>query len=325
MNELIETPRVSPTPRRLTDAEFQGLAAIPPEVEWFANIRNPNTKAAYERDVKDFAAFVGVQTPEDFRNVTRAHVIAWRDTLEQAQREAATIRRKLSALSSLYTFLSEKNAVTYNPVIGVTRPKEGANQGKTPAISDAQARALLEAADTRTLMGKRDKAMVSVFLYHAIREDELVKLRIKDISERQGIKHLTIRGKGEKIRYIPASPLSLRLIEDYLAEADHRDDKDGALFRPTRNNRSQETNKPLSGRHVRHVIAQYGEKVGITAAVEGFCVHALRATAITNALEHQADIAKVQEWAGHNNIATTRLYDRRETRPEDSPTYRVRY
>ena len=51
----------------------------------------------------------------------------------------------------------------------------------------------------------------------------------------------------------------------------------------------------------------------------------LRATAATNALDHQADIAKVQEWLGHANIATTRIYDHRRTRPEDSPTFKVVY
>ena len=53
--------------------------------------------------------------------------------------------------------------------------------------------------------------------------------------------------------------------------------------------------------------------------------HALRATAATNTLDHQADIAKVQEWFGHANIATTRIYDHRRTRPEDSPTFKVAY
>jgi integrase/recombinase XerD len=53
--------------------------------------------------------------------------------------------------------------------------------------------------------------------------------------------------------------------------------------------------------------------------------HALRATSAPNALDHQADIAKVQEWLGHANIATTRIYDRRKTRPEDSPTVKVNY
>jgi site-specific recombinase XerD len=53
--------------------------------------------------------------------------------------------------------------------------------------------------------------------------------------------------------------------------------------------------------------------------------HALRATAATNALDHQADIAKVQEWLGHASISTTRIYDRRRTRAQDSPTFKVVY
>ncbi len=63
------------------------------------------------------------------------------------------------------------------------------------------------------------------------------------------------------------------------------------------------------------------------SSVLGFKIgaHALRGTAATNALDHQADIAKVQEWLGHANIATTRIYDHRKTQPEDSPTFKVSY
>ncbi|MDI1292978.1 MAG: site-specific integrase [Methylobacter sp.] len=46
-----------------------------------------------------------------------------------------------------------------------------------------------------------------------------------------------------------------------------------------------------------------------TLDTHGFCVHSLRATAATNALEHKADIAKVQKWLGYANISTTRLYE----------------
>ena len=51
----------------------------------------------------------------------------------------------------------------------------------------------------------------------------------------------------------------------------------------------------------------------------------MRATAATNVLEPGADIAKVQEWLGHADISTTRLYDKRGSRPEGSPTLKVRY
>jgi integrase len=64
------------------------------------------------------------------------------------------------------------------------------------------------------------------------------------------------------------------------------------------------------------MVQHYATRVGVN--IEGFGAHSLRATtAATNALD--------QEWLGHANIATTRLYDRRKTRPEDSPTFKVRY
>jgi hypothetical protein len=64
--------------RLLTAARFQQLAEVPPEVEWFANIDNPRTRRAYRTDLHDFMSFVDIATPEEFRTVTRPHIIAWR-------------------------------------------------------------------------------------------------------------------------------------------------------------------------------------------------------------------------------------------------------
>ena len=78
-----------------------------------------------------------------------------------------------------------------------------------------------------------------------------------------------------------------------------------------KNNSTRTRAKPLSPASVyRNIVQHYGRPVGITTDVQGVCVHSLRATAATNALEHQADIAKVQEWLGHANVSTTRLYDK---------------
>ena len=66
------------------------------------------------------------------------------------------------------------------------------------------------------------------------------------------------------------------------------------------------------GRGIYKMVKHYAKRVGVN--IEGFGAHSLRATAATNALDHEADIAKVQEWLGHANIATTRLYDRRTAR-----------
>jgi len=77
--------------RALTAAEFRGLAAVPPELEWFANLPNPRTRCAYQQDVRDFTACVGITRPEDFRTVTCAHLIAWRKDLETRQLAPKTV------------------------------------------------------------------------------------------------------------------------------------------------------------------------------------------------------------------------------------------
>jgi integrase/recombinase XerD len=71
------------------------------------------------------------------------------------------------------------------------------------------------------------------------------------------------------------------------------------------------------------VLHQHAKAAGLDFA--RFGPHALRATAATNALDRGADLGKVQEWLGHANASITRLYDRRRSRLEDSPTFRVAY
>src|ERR1700747_2122144 len=92
------------------------------------------------------------------------------------------------------------------------------------------------------------------------------------------------------------------------------------VFRPVTNNRTGELDRALDPASVyRNIVLKYGLETGVSARVNGLCVHSLRATAATNALTHEADIAKVQEWLGHANVSNTPLYDRRKTRPGDSP------
>jgi len=121
MTPTLPTPAL--LPRTLSMAQFQTLAEVPPEIEWFANLTNANTRRAYRKDIKDFMAFAGLRQAAQFREVTRAHVIAWREQLVGQELTNDTIRRKLAALSSLYAYLCDRNAVLHNPVLGVKRPR----------------------------------------------------------------------------------------------------------------------------------------------------------------------------------------------------------
>jgi hypothetical protein len=95
----------------------------------------------------------------------------------------------------------------------VRRPKVETSEGKTPAIGDHQVRDLLVAPGKETSTGeetikeKRDRAILSMLLYHALRREERCKLTVKDFKyERRGVAHLKVSGKGQKTRYLPLNP-----------------------------------------------------------------------------------------------------------------------
>lgn len=305
---------------QLPAARFVALAEMPPENEWFANLANTGTRRVYEPVIRDFMRFHGITTQQEFRTVTRAHVLAWRDDLHSRKLAAATIRRHLASLSSLFDYLCEKNAVTHNPVDGVKRPPIESYKGKTPALGDDQARRLLDFPAGDSLKDKRDRALLATLLYHGLRRSELCKLKVRDAKQqRRGVTHLKISGKGGKTRFVPLHPAASGFIADYLETAGHGDDDAGALFRPLHHSRG-DSEHSLTPDGVYKLVREYSTTLGFAVGA-----HSLRSTAATNALEHGADLAEVQQMLGHANIATTRLYDQRDSRPEQSPVFKVRY
>ena len=143
--------------RLLTADEFQRLSDIPPEGERFKNLCNAHTRRAYKNAIKAFILFTCIKRPEEFRDVLRAHVIAWRDELGERTSadggalSGTTIRHRMVALSSLFQYLCDKSAVTHNPVKKVKRPKVENEEDKTPALRDHQVRKLLAASDEKSL------------------------------------------------------------------------------------------------------------------------------------------------------------------------------
>ncbi|MGA8447580.1 MAG: site-specific integrase [Roseiarcus sp.] len=146
-------------------------------------------------------------------------------------------------------------------------------------MADHQARKLLEAPQADNIRSKRDRAILSTLLFHALRREELTKLKVKDFRHvRKGVPHLKVSGKGGKTRYLPLHPGTNGLINDYL---------DGALFRPLRNNATGRLDKAITPDGIYKLVRAYSAALGFEIGE-----HALRATAATNALDHQADIAK---------------------------------
>lgn len=105
---------------------------FPPELEW---LPNPKTRRAYKINVAEFIALPGCAASPSCAPLATP-VIAWRNDLKKRELATSSIRRKLSALSALFDYLCEHNAVSGNPVDGVKRPIANGNEGSIPALGE---------------------------------------------------------------------------------------------------------------------------------------------------------------------------------------------
>ena len=159
------------------------------------------------------------------------------------------------------------------------RPKVETNEGKTPALGDAQARLLLKLPVGEGIQQLRDRALLSVLFHHGLRCEEVCSLTVSSMHRRRGVPHLRVRGKGGKVRNFPLHPGTHELLLDYLEASGHAQHNEGALFRPIRNNRTGTVERPLSPDGVYKIMRGYSARLGVPSSP-----HVARATAATNAL-----------------------------------------
>ena len=298
---------------------------MPAEVEWFQNLDSLNTSASYQVDLRNFMKFLGIEQAEEFREVTRAHVIAWRDDLSGKDLAPATIRRKLSAVSSLFEYLCDKNLVTHNPVAGVKRPKKESGAGKTPVLSDADTLLVLNAPEPDSIIGRRDRAILALGAYDGLRVSEVCALTVKDLVRIQGMTHLKLKRKGQKEQMLVLAPIAESRINEYLALTGHDADPSRPLFLAVRSN-SQENRdryRHLDRDTLNLMVKRHAKAQGVYT--HGLSFHSLRATAATKANEIGGDMKAVQEMMGHSSVATTEGYCRNRYDGEKSAVLKVNY
>ena len=184
---------------------------------YLANFLSDRTREAYEADFKDFGKFVaekfgGFSHPRD---VTKTHVIAYRDYLREKY-SPTSINRKMSALSSLFRELQGARIVDINPVEGVKRPQSIARRPRL-GFTDEEVNRILDSHEATTLQGLNTKAVLSFLLYTGCRISEALAVRVSDIEDRGNLKVVVIRGKGDKIRTLPLHPKLLKTLLELIS------------------------------------------------------------------------------------------------------------
>ncbi len=299
------------------------VSLLSEEATWLQAQRSEQTRRAYKADIRDLIETLRIHSQEELLRLDRSAVIRWRRAMVERGGRPRTVRRRLAALSSLFSHLVSRRLADSNPRREVKRPRVNRARGETRSFSQKQARALLDAPDPTTLRGLRDRALLSIGLQVGARRSEIARLAVKDFHQNQGCWSLDLVRKGGESLPVRVNLQTAQRLHEYLAAAGHEADPEGALLRPLgANGRASDSRRHLSPDMVDRVLRKYAEKTGLTG---GFSAHSMRATFITMALQNGASLEDVQRDVGHADPTTTKRYDRRGHNPEKSASFFANY
>lgn len=252
-------------------------------VEFFtANIRNPNTRDAYYRAVTrftDWCAGRGV-------GLTQVNAFLVAAYIEQLGQEvsAPTVKQHLAAIRMLFDFLVTGQVVPVNPAAAVRGPKHVVKKGKTPVLSAAETRELLDAIDTSKISGLRDRTLIGLMVYSFARVGAVVAMNVEDYFPQGKRWWFRLHEKGGKRHEVPAHHNAEKYMDAYLNAAAIREDKPGPLFR-TLNRKRELTERRLQRREVLAMVRRRARRAGLP---DNISCHTFRATGITTYLENGA-------------------------------------
>lgn len=206
------------------------------------------------------------------------------------------------ALRGLLKYLAKINVKTL-PAEQVELARQ--DQRTVDFLEENDLERLLQAPDSRTLRGLRDRAILETLFSTGLRVSELCALNRHEINLEKG--ELSVRGKGGKVRVVFFSDRAVAILQEYLAK---RYDLDKALFVRVPKGKSPRFNQRddwrLTPRSIQRLIKKYAIKAGIVG--KRVTPHVMRHSFGTDLLRSGADIRSVQALLGHANIATTQVY-----------------
>lgn len=234
----------------------------------------------------------------------RAHVDAWQLSLEEAGLAPATIARRLSAISGLYSYALDEGLIARSPLTRVRRPTVSDDSPRLGLDRD-ELRRLLEAAERSSA---RDLAMVALLALNGLRVSEALTARAEDLGIERGHRVLRVTRKGGRRAMVPLAPRTAAAIDAMLAGRDT-----GPLF-------ATSTGRPVDRHAAWKVVKRLARQSGITHSVSP---HSFRHGFVTTALDAGVPLRDVQDAAGHRDPRTTRRYDRGRHSLDRHATYAV--
>lgn len=206
--------------------------------------------------------------------------------------------RLISGLRGFFNYLIFEEYIKINPLELIETPKIGRKLPDT--LSEKEIDLLISQIDLSKPQGERNKAILETLYGCGLRVSELTNLRISDLFFEEGF--IKVTGKGDKQRFVPIAPQTIKYIKQYIKEIRHHLPiaeiaKDTVFI----NRRG----KPLTRAMIFTIIKTLAEKAGLEKNVSP---HTFRHSFATHLLENGADLRAIQQMLGHESITTTEIY-----------------
>ena len=267
-----------------------------------------HTLRNYQSDLEQFHDYLapansktGKRTEPALAAIDHLTVREWLATLHAAQKQKASIARKLAALRTFFQFLVREGMIEMNPAKLVSTPRLEKRLPKHLSVEEAIK--FVETPNLETDLGKRDRAMLELMYATGVRVAELTKLNLSHIDFKNRL--LRVSGKRRKERIVPfgepaleALKIYLEVRENLLAVAPISEREPEVLFLNYQGTR-------ITTRSVGRMVEKY---IRICAGRYDISPHALRHSFATHLLDSGADLRDIQELLGHARLSTTQVY-----------------
>lgn len=288
-------------------------AAVSPINDFLTGQLSQSTKRAYQTDIKKFLDHNILTMDEllkmDSGQIYKA-VINYRDSISKINDgtgyiiNASTVARKMTALKVYFEFLVKLKYYESNPIQDVRSPSiptESTSEGLTVG----ELKSIFSYIDSNIIIGKRDKAILSLLFHLALRRSEVARLKVSDIKTNGEFTVVQFIGKRNKRREIPLKPEVVQVIREYLTATGREFKSDGYLFlsHSNRNNNSG----GISPESIFYLVKRYISKANIDKRISP---HSFRHSAVTIALDSGSSYREVMNLTGHSDTRLVMRYDR---------------
>lgn len=262
---------------------------------WMESGLSKHSLAAYRADIRAIA-FYFKASKTSLKTASEANILSYLATRSQ-EVSARTSARSISTLRRFYRWMLRESLIQSDPSAKLRLPRIPKTLPKS--LTENEIDALLEAPDTQTVYGLRDKAMLELMYASGLRVSELISLELGQIDLRVGV--IKVLGKGNKERLVPVGEQAIDYIQKYIETARHElvtRQKSSSLFLSKRG-------AGMSRQAFWQLIKRYTLIAGVKTDVSP---HSLRHAFATHLLNHGADLRTLQMLLGHSDLSTTQIY-----------------